>query len=420
MARRGFFAELQRQNRIAQRERERQQRENTRNHAALLRQREQTRKAAERANIKFDKANLAERKRLEKEASEAHIAAKQAEVEERNQVISDMYAEIDALLESTLSRDDYVDLATLHVEAQHPSFDRTDLEVAVPVPSPISDPPQPVLQLPKSPRGLASLFGKKKHAEAIEIAKHLHEKAMTEWQSKCRQADAQRIADKAKHRRDEEIRLEQLALETARYNEECRAREEDAAAKNRNLEELITNLGYGAVEAVQEYVSIVLSNSIYPDHFLVTHEFKFDPATAELDLRVEIPEPSQFPTVKAYKYAKASDDIVASPLSQKECRDRYAGAVNQVALRSFHEVFEADRRGLIRTISLEIGTTAIDPATGQRGYIPFVIAAAERDAFLAFDLSAVVPAMTLTRLGAAVSKNPYLLTPAERAGVRRA
>jgi restriction system protein len=51
--------------------------------------------------------------------------------------------------------------------------------------------------------------------------------------------------------------------------------------------------------------------------------------------------------------------------------------------------------------------------------VPFVIAAAERESFLAFDLSAVVPALTLGRLGAAVSKNPYGLIAAERAGVRR-
>ena len=94
--------------------------------------------------------------------------------------------------------------------------------------------------------------------------------------------------------------------------------------------------------------------------------------------------------------------------------------MQQVALRSFHENFEADRRGLIRTIALEVGTTAIDPATGRHGYTPFVIASAERGSFLSFDLSAVVPAMTLASLGAAVSKSPYTLVPADRAGVRRA
>jgi restriction system protein len=51
--------------------------------------------------------------------------------------------------------------------------------------------------------------------------------------------------------------------------------------------------------------------------------------------------------------------------------------------------------------------------------VPFVIAAAERESFRAFDLSAVVPALALGRLGAAVSKNPYTLVIAERSGVRR-
>lgn len=419
MARRGFFAEVQRQRRIAQREQERREREATRDHAARVRHLEKTLKAAERARVQSSKAEAAEQKRLEKVAREAHIAAKEAEAEERNHELSAIYADIDTLLESTLSQDDYVDLTSLRVEAEHPSFGRTDLEEPVPAPSPVPDPPQPVLQLPKAPRGLASLFGKKKHAEAVALAERAHEQAVVEWKANCRKVEVRRQKNKEKHAIDEKSRLEQLARERARYAEECRAREEEAEAKNRNLEELITSLGYGTVDAIQEYVSIVLANSVYPDFFPVAHEFKFDPETAELDLRVEIPEPNQLSTVKAYKYTKASDEIVITSLSQKECRERYANAVHQIALRSFHEVFESDRRGLIRTVSLEIGTTAIDPGTGKLGYIPFVIAAAERDTFLEFDLSGVVPAMTLARLGAAVSKNPYVLAPAERAGVRR-
>lgn len=420
MARRGFFAELQRQARNAERERDRQQGEIARKQAAQVRQLEQAEKAAERARTQISKTEAAERKRVEKEAREAHLAAREAEVDERNEVLQSAYDEIDSMLKWTLSHDDYVDLNTLRAVPQHPPFDRADLESPTPPPAPIATPPKPVLQLPEPPRGLASFFGKKKHAEAVEAAERAQERALAGWQAYCKQADALRQAAKEKHARAQEERLQQLERERARYAEECHTRETETAARNRSLDELITNLGYGTIDAVQEYISIVLSNSIYPDHFPVTHDFQFDPATAELDLRVTIPEPSHVPTEKAYKYARATDEIVSTMLSQKECRERYATAIHQVALRSFHEVFEADRRGLIRTISLEVGTNAVDPATGLRGYIPFVVAAAEREAFLAFDLSAVVPAMTLVRLGAAVSKNPYALFPAERAGVRRA
>jgi restriction system protein len=216
--------------------------------------------------------------------------------------------------------------------------------------------------------------------------------------------------------RAEAKRLEVLAVERQRYQRECEAREVEAKESNLRLDSLIANLGYGTPEAIHEYVSIVLSNSVYPEHFEVSHEFEFEASTAELRLRVTVPGPEAIPEVKAYKYAKATDEIVSTALSQKECRERYAGAIHQVALRSFHEVFEADRRGLIRTVSLEVGAQATDPATGRPAWLPFVVAAAERGSFLHFELAAVVPALTLSKLGAAVSKNPYALVAAERAG----
>ena len=132
-----------------------------------------------------------------------------------------------------------------------------------------------------------------------------------------------------------------------------------------------------------------------------------------------MPGPDTIPETKTHKYTKSTDAITSTPMSQKASRDRFASVVHQVALRSLHEIFESDRRGLIKTISLEVGSNTVDPATGLSTYIPFVVVGAERQLFLTFDLSAVVPALTLERLGAAVSKNPYGLVAAEISGVRR-
>lgn len=419
MARRGFFAELQHQSRVAARERERAEREAVQRHMAAVRQAEQAKKSSERAQNQLAKAADSERKRLEKEAREAHLAEMEAVVLERNGKLEQIYAEIDSLLASTLAVDDYVDLNTLRIEVTHPPFDRTDLEVPIPQPSHIPDPIKPVLVMPTPPSGLASFFGKKKYAEALANAQWEHEQALNEWHGACRDVVTRRQNAEDRRARDEERRLDSLRVARERYAQECAERESEAVANNRRLEELITNLGYGTTDAIQEYVSIVLSNSVYPDQFQVVHEFEFDPSTAELRLRVLVPGPGDIPAIKSYKYTKAADEITSTTLSQKECRDRYTGAIHQVALRSFHEVFESDRRGLIKTISLEVGTNTIDPATGQQAYVPFVIAAAERETFLAFELSAVVPALTLAHLGAAVSKNPYGLVAAERSGVRR-
>lgn len=419
MARRGFFAELHYQSRVAEQRRERAEREAERRHFAATRQAEQARRAEERLTTQLSKAAESERKRLEKEAREAHLDAMEADVDERNARLEQTYDEIDSLLAATLGRDDYVDLRTLHVEVVHPPFAHTDLEVPIPRSDGKPVPKAPILVLPDPPSGLAKFFGQNGYEKAVANAKRMHEEELLKWNVACRVAqEAQQRADE-KHSRDELQRATALKAERDRYAAECAARESEAAEHNKRLDELITNLGYGTPDAIREYVSIVLSNSVYPESFPVTHEFDFDPSTAELRLRVLVSGPSEIPAIKCYKYAKAADEIASTALSQKECRDRYAAAVHQVALRSFHEVFESDRRGLVRTVSLEVGANEIDPATGQWTYVPFVIVAAERESFLAFDLSAVVPALTLGRLGAALSKNPFGLVAAERTGVRR-
>jgi restriction system protein len=132
-----------------------------------------------------------------------------------------------------------------------------------------------------------------------------------------------------------------------------------------------------------------------------------------------VPAPDQISTVKAYKYSKATDEITEVQMSAKACKDRYAGAIHQVALRAAHEIFEADRRALIQTISLEVGAHTINPATGVTEFIPFVAMGVGREEFLNLELSNVVPEATLAHLGASVSKNSYGLVPAIVSGVRR-
>lgn len=420
MARRGFFAELQHQAKLAAREQARAQREAERAYNAALRRAEQLRKAEERAAKQLARATEAEHKRLAQLAREAHLAAMEAEVDRRNLELSEIYDEIDSLLLATLEVDDYVDLNTLRVVVTHPPFDRPDLETPTPPPSPFLDPPEPIFVMPDPPKGiLGSLFGKKAHAQAVAEATEDHKNAMAAWQSQLTQQEMRRRAAAEQHARAEVQRLEALQAQRARYIAACEAREAEAAQRNAEIDEFIVNLGYGTVDAVQEYISIVLSNSVYPSHFPVGHDFSFDPTTAELRLRVTVPPPESVPDIKSYKYKKSSDEITKLNLSKKACKDRYTNAVHQVALRSLHEVFESDRRGLINTITLEVGTETSDPATGRETFLSFVAVGAERDSFLELNLSNVVPSATLAHLGAATSKNPYELVTVDPKGVRR-
>ncbi|MFA5802837.1 MAG: hypothetical protein WC911_10235 [Thermoleophilia bacterium] len=343
----------------------------------------------------------------------------EAEVEKLNVELAEMYEEIDSLLAATLQVDDYLDLTTLYTEAEHPPFDRADLEIPIPPPSSIPDPPEPVFVSPLPPKGLAGLLGKKKHEAAVAAATQAYQNALQEWPYKVSQAESARQAAAQQHAGMEAKRVTELESERSRYREECAAREAVVAEQNSAIEELNTNLGYGTVDAVEEYVSLIFSRSVYPVQFPVEHDFEFDAKTAELRLRILVPSPDKVPTTNVYKYTKSTDEITSSALSKKACKDRYTGAVMHSALRSLHEVFEADRRGLINTISLEVGTETIDPATGRETYILFLAVGAERDSFLALDLANVVPDATLRHLGAAASKSPYDLVAADSAGIRQ-
>ena len=387
-----------------------QQKATAREHNDVIRRAEQARKAEDRANKRATQAALVDQKRLEKEAKAAHVVAMEADVEERNFELASIYDEIECLLTATLSVDDYVDLETLRRTSEDTPFDRSDLEVPTKPPAKIPEPDEPMLTLPGPPKGF---FGrKKKHAMAIASAEVAHSEAHATWERKMEAVQVRRKKDDDRYARAERDRIATLAKERARFDAEI-------AEHNERIDTLITNLGYGTPEAIQEYVSIVVSNSVYTEHFQVKHSFTFEPATAELKMRVLVTPPSSFPSVKAYKYKKSSDEITTTSLSQKESRDRYSSAVYQVAIRSFHEVFEADRRGIIRLIALEVGTEDTVPAIGKIKYIPFVAAAAERSPFIEFNLSAVIPAETLKHLGATISKNPYGLVAADTTGIRR-
>lgn len=419
MARRGLFAEIHHQVRLAEREQARAARERERNQRRTLREAEAAQRTRQRHRKQLERATEAERKRVEKEEREAHLEAMNTEVEYRNLALADINAEIDSLLAATLDVDDFVDLETLRRSPIHPPFPRPDLESPLEAPRPPAMPPEPIVEYPLHPTGLFAFFLKGKHERAVAAAEEDYQGAHAAWELQVARLRASHERACAANATSEAQRLVALAAEQERFASECSARESETAEHNQAVEALVANLGYGVPGAVEEYISIVLSNSVYPVCFPVEHEFSFDPKEAELRLRVLVPGPDALPSTKAFKYVRSTDEISSSLLSQKAQRDRYASAVHQVALRTLHEVFEADRRALVNTITLEVGTQTIAPATGRETYIPFVSAAAEREVFIGFDLSAVVPAATLQHLGAAVSKNPFGLDPADTKGVRR-
>lgn len=418
--RRGFFAELQYQNQLAARQRAQAERAQARAYAIAVRHAEQAQRQAERSAAAAARASAAEQKAAEREAKRLHDESRLAEVEALNSRLAQTADELESILSATLTVDDYVDLENLRVRADHPPFPRADLEEPNPAVVPESAPPEPVFVEPEAPTGFGSMFGgRKKHAAAVAQAREAFDAEHRQWQVKAAAVPARQLEQMQQQDALEQQRLRDLQAARATYDGECEAREAEAAQANEKLDSLISGLAAGEHGAVREYVGIVLGNSVYPEILEVEHDYEFDPDTRELALTVLICPPDRLPTQKTYRYVKASDEITATSLPKNELKERYASVVNQVAVRTMHEVFEADRAGKIQTITLQVATDANDPATGRERRVVFVGVGAERDSFITFDLHNVVPAATLEHLGAAVSKNPYELVGIDEApGVR--
>lgn len=420
MAKRGFFAEMNYQAQQAEKRSRAQQAASYRARAAAEREADRSRKAAERARLAASRASLADQKAAEREAERLHVEFRLAEVASLNSDLARIYEEIDGLLGWTLEIDDHIDLESLRSTAEHPPFDPGVLDNPTPAMPELVYPPEPTYVEPSGPSALGAAFGgKKRHQEAVERARSGYEAARLQWHEEATALHAAYVAAQARREDVERRRVASLAAAKSAYDEACRQREAEAEARNQELDKFINELAFDVESAIQQYVGIVLSNSVYPEAFPVAHDYQFSLDTRELTLTATVPEPSTIPAVKEYKYLKAKDEIAATSLPVKAQKDRYASAVWQVAVRTLHEVFEADRAGKVHSIALTVGVDRIAPATGRPETVPLVIVSADRESFNSFDLEKVVPQATLAHLGAAVSKSPFDLTPADTSrGVR--
>ena len=276
-------------------------------YAAAEREAEAAKKREIQAYAQAQKASAADQKRFEKEAKESHYSAMAAEVERLNLELSEIAEDLEGILAATLDVDDFLDLKTLKAQAIHPPFLPDSSLLKPRPPLPVADPVAPTYVEPTTSKLYTYFFGKKNHKKKVAAARANYETESEAWRIAMEQVRARRIEEAALYEEREIQRLAALQAAHDKYAAECAERDQEAANQNCAVDALIANLGYGIPEAIEEYIGIVLSNAIYPDHFPIEHEFSYVPDSAELTLRVSVPSPDQISMVKAYKYTKATD-----------------------------------------------------------------------------------------------------------------
>jgi restriction system protein len=418
--RRGFFAELQHQAAVAQRERIRQAAAAERERVRLEKEMHRAEAAAAVARERMRRANAHAAVQAEREAKQLHIKAQHKKVESLNADLREELAAIDSILESTLAVDDYVDLERLRRVIDHPPFQSAHLTPSPP-PAPITVPPEPRFQPPAPPTGISAVFAKKKHAAATAAAQARFEQAHAVWRAVVAEIPRRQLAAAEQHQVAEGERLRRLASDRRRYDAECDERQRVADAENARLDDLINRFEANDPAAVEEYVGIVFSNSIYPDAIAADSDidFSYSSDLRELSITLLFPPPGVIPSTKSYRYVRTNDEITETKLTQKDVATRYANLINNMTLRTVHEVWESDRTQKIDSISLIGGVNHVDPAVGKDVFVQLIALAVHREDFMQIDLSRITPSETLKHLRAVMSKAPHRLTPInDKYGVR--
>ena len=374
MARRGgVLATLVQLQREAERDRERRAR------GLAKAQRDAQRANALRARGAVQDQKMRERLHAEDRTREAADAT--AQVEQEVDVLQ-------GVLAATLAVDDHLDLEALKQTPPSPVFD--PLVVGAPPP-----PPREQDFAVEGPSALGRVFAASKHAaragqRQAEYQKALDDHRVLMHQHAQRLEDARRLHQAAATRQTQEHR---------QHVEEIHTLQRDLAARR--------------PEAVVRYLDLVLEAAEYPDGFPHSWNLGYTSATGHLTIDYELPAVDVVPATKAYRYVKASDTITDSARPATQVRSLYTDVLRQTGLRVVHEVLEADRTGVVRTVAFNGYVHGNDPATG-RAIRPCLLAlATSRERFLQLDLARVDLVACLAHLEARVSKDPSKLQAVE-------
>ena len=164
-------------------------------------------------------------------------------------------------------------------------------------------------------------------------------------------------------------------------------------------------------DAITDCFELVLSRSKYPDSFPKEFDLDYNPTTKVLVVDYTLPSLDDMPTVKEVKYVQSRDEHVEVAIPESARTKLYDSVAYQAALRTVHELYEADTVGAVESIVFNGWVSSIDKATGNPTNACILTVQAGRTEFLAVNLAAVDPKACFKSLKGIGSSKLHSLTP---------
>ena len=187
--------------------------------------------------------------------------------------------------------------------------------------------------------------------------------------------------------------------------------EEEKQRDNEALENIKSRYKEKGPKAIEEYCDLVLNGSQYPDYFLQNWVLEYREDSRIAVVEYDLPAPDQLPTVESYKYIKSRDEVSEKVLTQAARKKLYDSAIYQICIRTLHELFEADVINALDAVAFNGLVTNTNPATGIEETKLIMSIVANKDQFIAFDLSQVDPKATFKHMKGVAAASLVDLTP---------
>lgn len=341
---------------------------------------------AERERARQVRADAASQKESVREAKQQHVDDQTAKATEENTLLATRLEQLSHLLEATLSVDDQIAFDSLRLPTVCPAF-TPPAELTRASVQPHEDDYVPDVTEPK---GLSRFIpgAQKRYEQAVQGAAERFESA-----KKCFQTI-------------ESVRQAKLAQLRAEYDRSKTTTLEKARQRNQEVDELVTAYQHGDPTAIVTYNSMVLERSDYPDSFPQQYRLVYVPESKQLVIEYQLPGPSIVPSVQEYRYVKNRDVIEEKPRKVSEIKNQYQDVVATIALRTVHEVLEADQGQHVQVVAFNGFVVTIDPATGKDIKPCLISLRVTRERFMEVDISRIEKRVCLRNLGAQVSQSP--------------
>jgi len=147
----------------------------------------------------------------------------------------------------------------------------------------------------------------------------------------------------------------------------------------------------GCGDAVIEHAEIVLGASEYPEWMEKSYFLQFDEERRLLKLEFHLPTPNVVNLVKSARFVSSTGKVQITYLSDRDKKNLYESLCFQIALRSVHEIFEADKCNNISSLLFNGVVDFVDGATGAQTRATIMSAVFEKDKFENLNLKAVDP-----------------------------